>query len=425
MRPGCITVNVWVIHQHAIPPERPGGTRHFSIARNLRGEGINLHIVASNVDYLSRSEGVGPAGRMVWTEVRDGVPFHWVRTPRPGKSLLSRARGMLAFGARVRRHQWLTTLPVPDVIVGSSPSPLAALAGAALARRHRVPFVAEIRDVWPQSLIDIGRLSPHHPGILILGAVERRLYAGASRIITLLPGAAAHIEKVVPGSGARTTWIPNGVDVRLFPPPPGPPRTGPLVLMYAGAHGRANGLDTILDAFRILQPEVRAGRVRCILMGDGPEKPRLKGRASEENIQGLEFEGPVPKDQVMSRLARAHGFLMVLRDSPVFRWGISPNKLFDYMMMGRPVLFSVRTPFNPIENSGGGISVSPENPEALASAVLELLSLSSEARAAMGARGRVWVQQHHDMACLAGEFGEVLREAVAGAPQRSPGTSLR
>jgi glycosyltransferase involved in cell wall biosynthesis len=418
-------VNVWVIHQHAIPPERPGGTRHFSIARNLRDEGINLHIVASNVDYLSRSEGVGPAGSMVWAEVRDGVPFHWIRTPRPGKSLLSRAMGMRAFATRVRRHHWLTTLPVPDVIVGSSPSPLAALAGAALARRHKVPFVAEIRDVWPQSLIDIGRFSQHHPGILFLSAVERRLYAQASRIITLLPGAAAHIEQVLPGSGARTTWIPNGVDVRLFPPPPEPQRTGPLVLMYAGAHGRANGLDTILDAVRILQPEVTAGRVRCVLMGDGPEKPRLEGRVREENIRGLEFEPPVPKDQVMSRLARAHGFLMVLRDSPVFKWGISPNKLFDYMMMGRPVLFSVRTPFNPIEKSGGGISVSPENPEALASAVRELLALPPEAQAAMGRRGRVWVQHHHDMSGLARQFGEVLRATVAGAPQRSSGTSLR
>lgn len=405
-------MRVWIVNHYALPPTRPGGTRHYSLARELIRKGHEVTIIASSFDHTVRKETRLRAGETWKEELVEGVPFLWLRTPPYPGNTLARMWNMAVFAGRVWTGDGVRQLQRPDVILGSSPHLFGALAAERLARRYRVPFVLEVRDLWPQTLIDLGNLSPHHPVVRGLEWIERYLYRNATRIITLLPGAAGYMI----GKGAergKVVWIPNGVDLSSLPAPKPPIEDGVFTVMYAGAHGLANGLDSLLDAAAILQRDGWGERLRFRFIGDGPEKSRLRTRVRDERLEPMvRFEEPVAKSRLHGVLQEADAFLMVLKDSPVFRWGVSPNKLFDYLSSGRPVIFCVNSPYDPVVEAQAGLSVPPEDSKAIAEAIKQLATTVPDKLREMGLRGRTYVEKHHDYARLADKLGEVLNEAL-------------
>jgi len=400
-------MNLWLVNHYAILPQQAGGTRHYTLARELVERGHQVTIVASSFDHTTRQEMHLRDGAPSRLEVVDGVRFLWLRTPPYSGNSARRLWNTMVFARKVLGLRAADLGGPPDVVLGSSPHLFAAWAAERLARRHRVPFVLEVRDLWPQSLVDLGSFSEGHPFIRWLEYIERSLYRRARRIVTLLPGAGEHIVQKG-GRPDHITWIPNGIDADSLPPPKPPPQKDVFELMYAGTHGLANGLQVILEAAE----KLRNYPVRFRLVGDGPDKPRLIEVAEKMNLTNTLFEPPVPKRQIPDLLREADAFLMVLRDSPVFRWGVSPNKLFDYMAAARPVIFSVNTPLNPIESASAGITVPAETADALAEAILRLLSMSPEARWEMGLRGREYVENNHNSRLLASRLELVLEDAL-------------
>ena len=404
-------MNLWIVNHYAVSPGVPGGTRHYSLARELLRRGHEVTLVASSVDYMRREAAYLQPGEQARLEVIGEVPFLWLRTPAYKRNSLRRVGNMLAFAYRLRREA-PRHLARPDVIVGSTPHLFAAWAAYRLARRYHVPFVLEVRDLWPQTLIDLGGFSRYHPFIVLLALLERMLYRRAQAVVTLLPGGVEYIAHKR-GNAQGIYWVPNGVDLSLIPEPVPPPPEPPFTVMYAGAHGLANNLDVALRAARLLQEQGAGKQILFRFIGDGPEKPRLIEQAQAWDLRNVVFEDPVSKEDVYSLLQQAHAFLMILRDSPLFRWGISPNKLFDFMASARPVLFCVRTPYNPVEEHNAGRTAPPDDPQALAMAIRELTQTPAEERRAMGLRARAYVEQEHDLRQLAGRFEEVLRDVVA------------
>jgi glycosyltransferase involved in cell wall biosynthesis len=414
--PTVASLKVWIVHQFAVPPSQPGITRHFSLARELVQRGYEVTLIASSFDHLTRRETRLAAGERFAKECIDGVNFLWLRSPAYAGNGIARMWNMAAFALSVLAGICEQQLGTPDVVVGSSPTLFSALAAERLAKRHGVPFVLEVRDLWPQSLVDLGKMPPSHPLVLGLGRIERHLYRKAQRIVTLLSDSTDHMVR----KGARRERIcelPNGIDMRLAPEPRAPRPAAPFTVMYAGAHGLANGLDTVLDAAALLQQRGWGSRVRIRLVGDGPEKPRLQERARREGLVNVQFDEPVPKTQVFSVLQEADAFLMVLKNSPVFRHGVSPNKLYDYMASARPVVFSVDSPNNPVQSENAGISVPPGDAQAMAEAIAELADMPLELRWQMGLRGRAYVARHHDFRMLGDRLAAILSEALA---QRTP-----
>jgi glycosyltransferase involved in cell wall biosynthesis len=404
------TLRCWWINHYACPADEPGGTRHHALASHLAGHGIETTLVASSYHYTKLVERLEP-GEMTRVEDRNGVRFAWLRTRPYTSNPLAKLNNMRSFASRLLRVADTLPLERPDVIVGSSPHPYAADAGRRLAARYGIPFCCEVRDIWPGSLIDIAGASRWNPVVLHMGRLERRLYRSADRIFTLLPGSEGHIHERG-GRPGSVVWIPNGIDPTLLPPVSPPEQGGPFTLAYAGAHGVANGLDAVLDAAAILQRDHGRDDIRFLLIGDGPCKPALVQRVVDEGIELVEFRDPVPKSEIHGVLQQSDACLMPLKRGDVFRHGISPNKMFDYLAVARPVIFSVATPVNPVEKAGAGLTIAPEDPEALARAVLELSSLDPVERAAMGDRGRTYVLEHHDLSVLAKRVGEALREVV-------------
>lgn len=404
-------MTIWIVNHYALPPNRPGGTRHFALAKELRRRGYQVVIVASSFDHQRRLETRLKPGEPFQLAEEEGVPFLWLRTlPYRGNDI-SRVLNMLSFALSVLTQARHAIVGKPDLIIGSSPHPFAALAAQLLSRRYKIPFVLEVRDLWPQSLVELGSFSSRHPLIMFLEQLERYLYRRAHAIVTLLPLAHEHmVKKGAPGE--RIYWIPNGVDMEQVPLPQPPAHKRRLVALYAGAHGIANNLDLILDAAYLLKVKGWDSAIEFKLIGDGPEKSRLIERARSLGLANVRFEDPIPKNHVFKVLSDGDILLLALKDSPLFRFGVSPNKLFDYMAVARPIVFAGNSPGNPVEQAQAGYVVSPSRPEELAQAIYHLTQLSLEERWAMGLRGRSFLEKHHSVKRLVDRLEEVFESVL-------------
>jgi glycosyltransferase involved in cell wall biosynthesis len=395
---------LWINH-FAVAPSDGGGTRHYDLAQAMAPHGWRVTIAASDFHLHTRgyTRRPTPHSRAAIPERVGDVEFLWLwAAPYTGNDW-RRARNWLSFSRSLARYA--PNGSRPDVIIGSSPHLFAALAALRMARRLRVPFVLEVRDLWPESIVAAG--GRRGPAYHALGSLARYLYARADRIIVLARGTGDHLT----GLGvdpARIVYVPNGADP--MPAARRQPRTGtPFTLVYAGAHGPANGLDTVLDAAALL----RDHPVRILLVGDGPSKAALVERAARDGLPNVEFRDPVPKTAMPALLASADAGLMVLRDAPLFAFGVSPNKLFDYLAAGLPVVCNVPGDVaTMLLDASAGEQTADASPRALANAILRLAQRSPDALRAMGDAGRSWVGREHGRPVLAQRLDAALRALV-------------
>jgi len=406
-------MNILIINQYVGKPIDGMGNRHYMFAKELISRGHSATIVASSFSHRTRTEDHLSRGERWKKEIIDGVPFVWVRTPPYTGNGLDRIWNMLCFASRIMAWSKEFQLEHPDVVVGSSPHLFAAFASQRLARRYDVPFVLEIRDLWPETLIELGNYSRRNPGILMMEQIERRIYRSADHIISLLPGGIDHISQKG-GRREKITWVPNGIDLKSIPPPrPSYGNNSKFTVMYAGAHGLANGLDSILDAAALIWDMGFAERVQFRFIGDGPEKNRLQERARNEGLTTIQFEPYVPRKEIYNLLQEADAFVITLKDAALFkRFGVSPNKLFDYLASGRAVIFGIDALNNPVKESKAGFTVPPGDAEALAHAIIQLMEMSLEERWEMGLRGRRYVEEFHDYGRLADKIETILFEVT-------------
>lgn len=401
-----LNLKIWIVNHYA-----KNENRHYFLAKHLIQHGHDVAIIASSFDHEIRKELHLQKGHSVGYEIIGGVPFVWIKTHPYSGNNINRAWNMVEFSLKLLKPRLITHfVEPPNVVVGSSPHLFGAMGAHRLSRRFKVPFVLEIRDLWPESLVDLGSISRKHPAVRALAAMESYLYRNAQAIFVLMPGAIEYIDKFT--NREKIHWLPNGVEPGIVPKATPKQEKDIFRVMYAGAHGLANGLDTVIDTAKLIQQRGLGDKIQITLIGDGPEKLRLVQRVDSESINCVQFLDLVTRHEVYKIMQTADAFIMVLLDSPVFRWGVSPNKLFDYMISTRPVLFAVNSPYNPVKSANAGLTVPAENPEALADAIIKLSMLSSEELWNMGLRGRRYVEGHHDYAILAKQLEDVLAEAV-------------
>lgn len=398
---------IWIVNHYAQPPSLPGGTRHHELAKRLAARGFNVTIVASAFHHPTKSD-VARTSSDSGHDVIEGVRFIWVPTRfrYEGNSIV-RMLNMVEFAARVWRNgrrQFNSQAPCPNIIIGSSPHLLAAVAAARLGRRFGARFILEIRDLWPESLIALGGYSRWHPLIRILRVVEQWLYRRADHIISLLPDAWKYLEtqNVSPD---HVTWISNGASI----PAETDKRTASrdaLHVVYVGAHGRANVLEDLLAAAGILQQEDTDFRIS--LIGDGPMKAELIAQAREAGLGNVAFLDPVPKNDIQDVLAQADVAIALTENTSLYEYGISLNKLFDYFAAGRPILFAGNVAHDYVALAHAGVTVAPRCPACIADGLIALSETSQTERDAMGERGRAYLREHHTWDVLASRLEDVL-----------------
>jgi glycosyltransferase involved in cell wall biosynthesis len=338
----------------------------------------------------------------VWRKQEvDGVRFVWIWTPPYRINDWRRALNMAAFTVLVLLAG-LVEGPRPDVVIGVSVHPLAAWAGWALARWKGARFFFEITDLWPQTLIDLGRLKADSFAARFLGFLERFLCRKAERIVMLLPHTQSHVSSMGI-SLDKIVWIPNGVELRRYDdvvPYDGAARP-PFRVMFMGGFVESNAIDNILGAARVLQERGRKD-IQFMLVGRGTDRDEVIGQAHD--LANVVFPDPVPKHAIGTMMSQADAFIYALHDLPLYRFGVSLNKLTDYLAGGRPIIFSGHSAYDPVADIGAGYSLPPDDPVAIADAIEKLFSLTPDERIKMGRKGRDYVVEHHDIPKLASKL---------------------
>ena len=407
---------IWIINHYANHPSLPGGTRHYELARRWVADGFDVTILCSSFHHKLHASARDFRGAC-FIEETDGVRFVWLRSRfRYSSNGLRRILSMVEFAVRawwVGRTCVAARIPKPDAIIGSSPHPLAPVAAWRLAKRFGTPFLLEIRDLWPETLVQMGVLSRRHPIARALLRLEKTLYGRAASVISLLPGIRAYLDGIGMGQ-VPVVVVPNGVDTQAFRCRHETPTHEGAVLrvVYAGAHGPANGLDTVLNAAQRLRDD---RQIQFLLYGDGARKTALMQQARERHLENLEFRDAVPKIDMPEVLCSADILLLNYAKIGIGEYGISPNKLWEYMSCGKPIIFAHEAVNNPVASTECGVTVPPERPDLLADAVVSLAALPANKRREMGQRGRAYALQHHDWDILAIRMAEAIEAVISGA----------
>lgn len=371
-----------------------------------------MSILASSVEFSSGRQRLD-GGALHRTADYGDVRFRWIRCiPDRGREG-ARIASMVSFSLSALLPGSLSGLPRPDVVIGSSVHPLAAWAGLRLARRFGAKFVFEVRDLWPLTLIELGRLERRDLRAKVLLYLERHLVRNAAHVISPLPLAGDYMRRYR-RFGREVSWVPNAVDLDDYPETEDGGTGDAFNLYYLGAHGRANSLETLLDAVHVLKERREVPELRLNLFGNGTSRRDLERRAQLLRLDNVRFNDPVSRPELRRICRDAAAFVTCARDLPgLYRYGLCMNKLFDYMAMGRPILMSADAPANPVDEERCGIVVPPEDPAALAGAIRRFAALRPYLRDQMGRAGRRAVERSYNYERIAGGLARVLDRVVA------------
>jgi colanic acid biosynthesis glycosyl transferase WcaI len=332
--------------------------------------------------------------RLRYSETVDGVRV--VRTwlwPLPNRKAHERIRNYLSFCLSSAISG--LTLRKPDVVIATSPQLLCALSGWWLAFWKRVPFVFEVRDLWPESLAAVGAGSEGTLLHRILGAIAGFLYRHAERIVVVTPAFKAHLIRYWNVPGEKISIVENGVETDLFLPNASAMNLrrhlgleDRFLICYIGTMGNAHGLDTLIAAAEELRTSMP--NAMFLVIGEGAEKQRIVELATAHGLANLQFLGQQPREQIPAYVSAADLCLVMLKKTELFKTVI-PTKLLEYMACARPVIVAVDGQARQIiEEADAGVFVEPENHSALAKAIIDLAQ-DQEHRLRMGTNGRQYI----------------------------------
>jgi glycosyltransferase involved in cell wall biosynthesis len=400
-------MHIVLIHQAFVVLDEPGGTRHYELARYLAERGHRVTIIASPVSYLTGKAGSNVAAQES-RDVQGGLKILRTYTYAAlHRSFVHRVFSFLSF----MLSSFLAGLRLRDVdlVWGTSPPIFQGVTAWALARLKGIPFLFEVRDLWPAFAIQVGVL--RQPLLARASEwLERFLYLRADQVVVNSPGFIPH---VTARGGRNVKLVANGADTAMFDPHDAGigfrkahGLEGKFVAMYAGAHGMSNDLGVVLQAALRLADR---HEIAIVLLGDGKDKPALVAQAAEMGLQNVYFLPPVPKSGMGEALAAADACIAILKPVPLYAT-VYPNKVFDYMAAGRPVILAIDGVIREVvEEAGAGIFVPPGDPLALAQAISRLAYRREEGRE-MGLRGRRYVEQHFDRELQAEKLAILLEE---------------
>lgn len=408
-----------LLHQFFVLDTEPGGTRHLFLLRHFQARGMKVRVIAGSVNYMTGRSRFSPP-RLYRREHVDGIEILWVYAlPFLKYGLLGKIACYLSFFA-------LALPPVlaerPDLLIATSPPPTVAALGWLLSRLKRIPWIFEVRDLWPEMARDLGLGSRWilRPLFYLTDRVMRFLYRQASFVVSLTFGLRQHLlEQGL--SPERVGTVPNGVDPifvsaeALSPSPLA--KEGKFRVMYVGSMGMANRVESILEIARVLKENPK---VEFVLAGDGPLQSALRKKAAMLALDNVRMLGPVPRNQVPALLSTADVCLLTHAQTDSFR-ALLPNRLFDYMAAGCPVILCL-LPGDAsavLEEAGGGIRVNPGDPEAAGKAILHYLEHPEEAGKA-GQSGQAYVFKHFRREALAEKYLEIIQARMRSRGGTSP-----
>lgn len=387
--------------------------RPYYLAREWQSAGHNVLIVAASFAHL-RSKQPDVTETLCEGNI-DGVNYIWIKTNTYQGNGINRILSMITFTkALYFKLPKLLSNFSPDLFIASSTYPFDSIPLANLAKKYNAKLCFEVHDLWPLSPIEFGGYSKYHPFIMAVQWAEDYAYRNSDFVVSLLPMAKPYM--VSRGMKPKKfVYIPNGIAIEEWNESSSIPAAhlallsdlktkGKFLVGYAGSHGIANALDAL-----VLAAEELATEVEVVLIGNGPEKEQLVDLVNKRNIANVNFLPSVPKECIPALLKYFDALYVAFQKQSLLRFGISPNKMFDYMMAEKPIVQAIEAGNNLVEDYACGVAVEPENPNSIALGIIELKNLPLEERLLMGRNGKKAVLEFHDFKILSQKFIEAAR----------------
>lgn len=397
-------MKIMYVNPYAGGPEVGRYWRAYHLACEWKNAGHEVTVVSPAYHHLMDGEAMA-----VGRSEHGGVSYSFLPALKYAGNGLKRLLAMLffaftllAFLIRLSRDER------PDLIIYSSAHPFAYPSALLMAKVYKARIYFEVRDLWPLSLVEVAGVSARHPIVWLLEKIERLAYRASDKVISLLPGAFDYMGKHGL-TESRFVYAPNGFSLATSAMQAHHPllsdlesfrRNGEFIYFYAGALGEPNAMHKFVDALEYLSDP--AGRsIRFVIVGKGEQAEALQRRCAERAFDCVSFYGQVDKSVIVEALKSVDAGFFVMHDLPIYRFGISLNKLYDYMALGVPVVGAYRAFNDPLADADCGISVVPDQPEELAAAFRSLALRDPAALQAMGERGRAYLTANFEYAAIA------------------------
>lgn len=410
---------LWILNHHS----GLEGDRHFELSKELVSYGMEVVVFLSS--YGHRSETYEYDEEVKIKKVRPGITYVYLHTaPAYHGVSVRRILNMMSYCWLMRKYesQFYRLFGKPDLVIGSSVHPFSWESASRIAKKNRVPFICEIRDFWPLSLIEILGKPKYHPACVLFSLLERRAYRRADAVVSTVEFGSRYLEKFPFVRKDRIYWVPNGYHTeeidRLL-------EDGKVTLpeeleaylqenwcaVYAGSFVDSECLMELLSVAACLQ-ERGQNEIKFAFIGDGHLRSRMEAFTEKKKLKNVRIFSRIESRQVAVVLSKAKVCIAALKDDRVLNdLGLSLNKLNDYLYSGNPTVFACNS-VNVVGESGGGIVVPCGDRKAYADALMDIYRMPEKQRRLMGEKGRKMIRENYDYSLLAEKYIDIFSECT-------------
>lgn len=395
--------NIWIINEYAGSPYHGMEFRHYYIAKELSKLGFDVTVVTSSYSHLFKNP--PKVSKSYEFETIDSIKYLWVKTFNYGKSQNKKRVLKWFYFAFKLYFLPFKKMTKPDFILFSPMAQFSIFPINRITKKFNAKLIYEVKDIWPASLVEVGGFSKTHPFIKLMKRSEKFTLKKANYITSNLQNYDNYLKTQDVYKGF--TWLSNAIDLeelktveKLSAEVLNSIPTDKFIVGYTGTVGVANALDYFCESYSHL---TNKKDIAFVIVGDGQEKEKLQKKYSE-----IYFIDSIPKRQVQSMLAEFDACLIGLKKEKLFKFGVSPNKLFDYMYSGKPIVYAIDSGENVIDVADCGIVVESENAKSYAEGIDKLFNMKKEERVRLGENGKKYVLENFTFSKIATKFANLL-----------------
>ncbi len=385
-------MKIWIVNHYAIPPRYGGLNRHYYFTKYFNSQGHDVKILTSSKIH-NTTLNFKQKNQLYFDEVVDDVTYTYIKSSDYSGNGLSRIFSFLEFPARAKKtlKKLIKDQGKPDILYASSPELFSTAVTVAFGKKHKIPVVVEIRDLWPESIVEYTRFTKKNPVISFLYGLEKWVYKKADRLVFTIEGGRDYIisRKLDISQGGKidlnkVSHVNNGVDIRLFQ------KNGQTYIaedpeldskkfkvVYTGSVRKVNSIGLLVQVAKELEKR-KISDVSIVIYGDGTEKEKLKEQSKQYGLENIFFRDRVDKKYIPSILSRSNLNIFVGEGSSLYNYGLSLNKLFDYMAAGKPILSNIPSGYDNILRYGCGKVVKGNSADAIVDGILYFKDMEKE-----------------------------------------------
>ncbi len=415
---GKVFMNIWIFNHHAQGPELPGGTRHYDLAKQLISKGHKVTIFAAGFHYTLMKETVSYSNNGYRVESKEGIEFIWVETYPYQVNNFKRMINIVSYAVKLNFLIPKLNLVKPDIIIGTTVHPFAPLIASKFANRYKVPFIFEIRDLWPQSFIDMGIWKKDSLVSKCFKYIEKYTVSKADSIISLSPKTEQYLLDEYRYN--HNIYIPNSVDIEsvisnlklsdtneTIKALEDLKFSGKFLCIFTGAIVKSNTIHMFVEMAR----KFKNANIQIVLVGTGQERSKHELISKQESLDSIIFLDPVKK-QLVPKLLQLADVLLLIQGN--IQWG-SSNKLFDYLAARKPIITSLYAKHNNIvEKINCGYSAKYNNSDDMVEKIMKLYALDTYEKKTMGSNAYKYVSSNHDIKLMVNKLESLCEKLIEG-----------